>query len=102
MGVAEGAFHFFSHAAVADVSFFVDIFGCDRRPEAWPTGGGVELGCRSEQGVFAAGTAVQSRLMLIVKVAAVGKVGGRPAGDLVLPWSQQLFPFLVGAMELCY
>src|SRR6266403_210360 len=47
--------------AVADVSFFVDIFGCDGCPEAWPTGGGVELGCRIEQGVFAAGTAVQPR-----------------------------------------
>jgi hypothetical protein len=38
--------------------------------------------------------------MLIVKAAAIGKFRGRTACDLVLRWSQQLLPFLIGAVEL--
>src|SRR5579872_1883400 len=80
----------------AAVGFGHDVFRCDGRPEARPSGAGVEFGIRAEERGSATYAAEDALLMPFVIFVREWRFGACLARDLVLLRRQLAFPFCVG------
>ena len=94
VGAAQRAFNLHPVHPAAVVWLAHDIFPGHRLEEAGPPGAGIEFGLRRKQRQSATNTTINTRLMLIIKSAAEGRLRALGAGDVILFGRQLFAPFL--------
>jgi len=94
------AHHFGSPHHETVVLFGFDIFFGNRRPKAWPSGAGIELGIGREKLIAAAGTPIHSLFMVIPILAGERPLGALLPADVVLLVRQLFFPLILTFFDL--
>lgn len=84
------------------VSHALDVLSGNRLPEAWPTGAGLELCLRTEQGVTAAHATVQAFGMVVPILSSEGNLRISFTGDSVFMRTKSLLPLCIGEDDLFY
>src|SRR5687767_11888709 len=94
--VASVALHFDPPHAVTAVGLGFDIIFINRRPEAWPSGSGIEFCIGTEKLVTATDALIDALLFVVVVFACESSFSSFLSRHLILFRSKLLLPFLVG------
>jgi hypothetical protein len=84
MRIAERAFHFGAHGAVAEIFSLVNIFTGDGGPETRPARARVKFRAGIKKRIAAGDAAIESRGVLIVERSGEGPLRGGAARDVEL------------------
>lgn len=104
MAAAAGAVDLCSGPEETFVFTRPDILGCDRLPETWPAGPGIELMLRGEKIEAAGGAPVNSFFLVIIEFTGKRSFGPLLAEDVELFFGKYFFPFTLGFNDFihCY